>query len=302
MYLMFGSKKKVLQTGTSAQATVIGIGDTGMTINNNPRIKLTLQVQADGQPAFQATKTATVSRLSIPRVGDTLWVRYDPKDPSKIEFDANKGQQDLAAAQADARAQSEYVAAKSEHDAMELPPDLAANGIRGRGSCKAVEKIPEGNLVRCNITVGVRLVDGTPLYEATCEGHMLPERAAKLQPQHSMFAVCADSTNHMRIALVPGEPIPVAPLPDNSPVEPALRALTSGDPCTVKIVDFARQYLSLPDGDELYTVKGEVDGLVVEAPVPVPPSAADRIQVGAELPAKRLAYEPNSLAIDWQAA
>ena len=41
------------------------IEDTGGTINNNPRVKLTLQVQPDGDLPFEVTKKATVPRVSI---------------------------------------------------------------------------------------------------------------------------------------------------------------------------------------------------------------------------------------------
>jgi hypothetical protein len=113
---MFGSKKKVLETGTSAQATVINIQDTGVTINMNPRVKLTLQVQPEGQSPFQATKVATVSRLEIPSIGDRYWVRFDPGDPNKLEFDTNKASQDLQAAQAT------YAAAQSSRTRCSCRP------------------------------------------------------------------------------------------------------------------------------------------------------------------------------------
>jgi hypothetical protein len=281
---------------------VINIQDTGMTINNNPRVKLTLQVQPDGQAAFQATKIATVSRLQIPRVGDEFWVRYDSDDPSEIEFDTNRGKEQLAAAQAQcAAAQTHYAAAKGEHDAMQLPPDLAANGIRGRGSCVAVQKAPEGNLVRCQISVKVRLVDGTPPYDASCDTLLPPERADKLVPRHSLFPVCADRNNHMRIALVPGEPTPVVALSDAGPLDPALRALSDGDPCQVTILEYARQYLRVPNGEEVYAVKVQVDGTTAEAMMPVPDGFAPLVQAGRQVPAKRIAYEPKALAINWSA-
>ena len=42
---MFGhKKKKVLQGGISARAIVVNVADIRMAVNNNPRVKLTLQV------------------------------------------------------------------------------------------------------------------------------------------------------------------------------------------------------------------------------------------------------------------
>ena len=91
---MFGNKKKkerILTDGISAEAVVIDVADTGVTINNNPRVKLTLQVQPEGDAPFQAEKKVTVSRVEIPRPGDKFFVRYDPADPSEVEFDHGEG-------------------------------------------------------------------------------------------------------------------------------------------------------------------------------------------------------------------
>jgi hypothetical protein len=156
--------------------------------------------------------------------------------------------------------------------------------------------------VRCHISVGVRLVDGTPPYRATVDALLLPEHADNMQPQHTLFPVCADPTNHSRVALVPGEDTPVVSLSDAGALEPAMRALSDGDPCQVTILESARQYLRVPNGDEVYAVKVQVDGSTAEAMMPVPDGYAPLLQVGRELPAKRIAYEPNALAIDWAAA
>jgi putative oligomerization/nucleic acid binding protein len=88
--LLFGKKKDILRTGAQARAVITRVDDTGVTINNNPRIKLTLQVQPDGDLPFEVTKKMTVSRLSIPAIGTSIWVRYDVADKSKVEIDQAK--------------------------------------------------------------------------------------------------------------------------------------------------------------------------------------------------------------------
>jgi len=55
------------------QATVLSIQDTGQTINDNPHVVLTLDV--DGQ---QIAVAALISRLEIPRVGESVKVLNDP--------------------------------------------------------------------------------------------------------------------------------------------------------------------------------------------------------------------------------
>jgi uncharacterized protein DUF3592 len=76
--------QQLLQTGAKAVGTVVDVQDTGVTINNNPRVRVIMQIQPqDGSPAFQAEKTVTVSRVSIPRPGDRYPVWYDRSDPTK---------------------------------------------------------------------------------------------------------------------------------------------------------------------------------------------------------------------------
>ncbi|MBW8762908.1 MAG: hypothetical protein JF592_10025 [Microbacterium sp.] len=60
-------------------ATVLGMQDTGQTINDNPSIVLTLQV-GDQAVAIHAL----VSRLEIPRVGEQVQVLADPQTGSLL--------------------------------------------------------------------------------------------------------------------------------------------------------------------------------------------------------------------------
>ena len=88
---IFKSKKKkageLFETGAKGAGTVISVEDTGMTVNDNPRVKMTFRVEPlDGGPAFDATKKTTVSRVQIPRQGDRYPVWYDQEDPSKWAY------------------------------------------------------------------------------------------------------------------------------------------------------------------------------------------------------------------------
>jgi len=88
---LFSSKKKkaenLVQTGSKGVGTVISVQDTGMTVNDNPRVKMTFRVEPlDGSPAFDADKTKTVSRVQVPRQGERYPVWYDPTDQSTWAF------------------------------------------------------------------------------------------------------------------------------------------------------------------------------------------------------------------------
>lgn len=85
---LFKSKKKqvaeLFETGAKGAGTVVSVQDTGMTVNDNPRVKMIFRIEPlDGSPPFDAEKTTTVSRVEIPRQGDRYPVWYDTTDPMK---------------------------------------------------------------------------------------------------------------------------------------------------------------------------------------------------------------------------
>jgi Short C-terminal domain len=76
----------LLRTGVAAQATVVDVSDTGTTINDDPRVELTLNVTPEGGEPFELKRKLLVSRVNIPRAGERLTVFFDPDDPSKFTF------------------------------------------------------------------------------------------------------------------------------------------------------------------------------------------------------------------------
>ena len=83
---MFGRGKKakaenLMATGQRAVGIVTDVRDTGMTVNDNPRVNMTFRIEPlDGSAPFDAQKKATVSRVAIPRAGDRYPVWYDAAD------------------------------------------------------------------------------------------------------------------------------------------------------------------------------------------------------------------------------
>lgn len=298
---MFGPKKRhVLTEGAQALAVVTNVEYAkvlgGMTVarNYNYKLEVALMVRPENGPPFEAHVSAYFSTYAQPSVGDQLWVRYDPEDSTRVEIDQAKMDADNAAAQASV----------AEAAASAVPPDLADNGIPGRASLVDVQKTQVGALIDCEVTVGVRLVDGTPPYRASCHALLGPDNAEHMIPGQTFLTVRADPTDHSRIALSISEPTPVVTITDQSAIEPPVRAMRDGEPCRVVVLLHARQWLKTPAGDELYATKIRVtsDSSEFQVFVPVPSAALALLQDGAELPAKRLAAEPNVLTIDWAAA
>jgi hypothetical protein len=95
--LAFGLGRKrrlaaqLVATGQRCSGEVLSVEDTNVTINDNPRVRITVRAEPPGEEPFTVVKTATVSRVAIPRAGDRCTVFYDPADRlnrNGITFDA----------------------------------------------------------------------------------------------------------------------------------------------------------------------------------------------------------------------
>jgi hypothetical protein len=72
-------KKRQKEVGVKTTAKILDVQDTGITVNNNPYVKVTVEVKGT-----QVTFTMLMSRLSYLRAGDVIEVLYDPSDPTVI--------------------------------------------------------------------------------------------------------------------------------------------------------------------------------------------------------------------------
>jgi len=71
-------------TGMGGTAEVLSIADTGAMINYNPVVKMKLKVQPQFGVGFETETQTAVSKIAVPRVGDTINIKYNPADPSKV--------------------------------------------------------------------------------------------------------------------------------------------------------------------------------------------------------------------------
>lgn len=74
----------IAQAGMDATAEVLSIQDTGSLINMNPVVILKLKVQPAMGVGFETTAQTMVSKIAIPRVGDTIKIKYNPADPTQV--------------------------------------------------------------------------------------------------------------------------------------------------------------------------------------------------------------------------
>jgi hypothetical protein len=79
-------RSQILKSGTPAQAVITTLADTGMLVNNQPQVRIGLQVTPPNGAPYPAEVTMVVSQLLIPRVqpGMMVPVMIDPQDPGKV--------------------------------------------------------------------------------------------------------------------------------------------------------------------------------------------------------------------------
>jgi hypothetical protein len=114
MFKNMNQNSGLIKSGVPASAVIIGIQDTGVTMNESPQVRLTLQVTPADRPPFQAVATTFVGRLQVGMItpGASVMVRYDPNDISKVAIEslgapaANSG--NIAAIQSALQAQDQY--------------------------------------------------------------------------------------------------------------------------------------------------------------------------------------------------
>jgi hypothetical protein len=80
---------QILAAGIAGTASITGVTQTGMYLNEQPRIKMGLLVQLPGQVPYPAEHSEFVPLILLSRVqpGAALPVRVDPTDPQKIAID-----------------------------------------------------------------------------------------------------------------------------------------------------------------------------------------------------------------------
>jgi hypothetical protein len=81
-----GDARQMRAHGIAANAVVLAIRDTGITVNDDPVVDFDLEVQPENGVAFPARTRSRISRPDIPRIqlGAVLPVTFDPDDRQRI--------------------------------------------------------------------------------------------------------------------------------------------------------------------------------------------------------------------------
>jgi hypothetical protein len=78
-----------IKNGVTAEAKVLKVWDTGVSINGNPQVGLLLEVTPASGAPFQTEAKTIVSRLNVSLVqpGVRADVKYDPKKPQRLQVE-----------------------------------------------------------------------------------------------------------------------------------------------------------------------------------------------------------------------
>lgn len=82
--------RELQKTGIAAEARIVAIWDTGITVNNDPVIGMQVEVRpAEGEPWRATIRKSLISRLDVPyfQPGQIVKVRFDPHDRSRVGLD-----------------------------------------------------------------------------------------------------------------------------------------------------------------------------------------------------------------------
>ncbi|MBI3200473.1 MAG: hypothetical protein IT377_21645 [Polyangiaceae bacterium] len=79
-------RSRILTTGIPATGRVLQLMDTGMLVNNQPQVRIIVEVQMPGRPPYQADTTMILSMLAVPRVqpGCMVHMKVDPMNPANV--------------------------------------------------------------------------------------------------------------------------------------------------------------------------------------------------------------------------
>jgi hypothetical protein len=75
---------KLIQTGLDGTANILAVQDSGATVNGNPVVEIDMNVTPDNGEPYAAHLKTMVSRIAVPRVGDTVKIKYEPENPQQI--------------------------------------------------------------------------------------------------------------------------------------------------------------------------------------------------------------------------
>ncbi len=166
--LLFGpmiNAARLQKTGLPGKATITSVSDTGVTINNNPQVKLTLEVKNSFGQRYTTTVRTLVSRINpfVFQPGMEVPVKIDPKNEMNVIIDMSGGQSSVSPGVS--MGQPNEAAIKAELEKMQK--DNEALSLSGK---------PARAIIKKYTWLGVNVNGNNPYVELEME--VLPENSS----------------------------------------------------------------------------------------------------------------------------
>jgi len=186
--LVFGpliNASRLQKTGLPGKATIVSVSDTGVTINNNPQVKLTLDVKNNFGQRYTTIVRTLVSRINpyVFQPGMELPVKIDPKNEKNVVIDITAGSSSRTTAgkQNESVVKAELEQMQKDNEALHLSGRPARAiikkytwlGVNVNGNNPYVELemeiLPENSLSFSGKAKGVIAEASVPKYQPGCE-------------------------------------------------------------------------------------------------------------------------------------
>ncbi|MBN1632676.1 MAG: hypothetical protein JW917_00750 [Ignavibacteria bacterium] len=201
-------QSRLKKTGKKATAKIIKIQDTGTTVNDNPQVKLTVEVTPEYGTPYTTVFKQVISRLEVHlfKPGVLLNVLVDPKDREKIILDTfgeSKSGEDVNTVPAGPWAGvSRDEVQRRLKDLDEKNKKILSNGISARAIVKkytflGVNVNGENPLAELELEV---LPDDKPAFSVVVQGVISVSSVDKYQPGEEIF-IKYDSYNFKKVAI-----------------------------------------------------------------------------------------------------
>lgn len=201
-------ENRLKKAGKKATAKIIKIQDTGTTINDNPQVKLTVEVTPEYGTPFTTVFKQVISRLEVHlfKPGVLLNVLVDPKDQKKIILDTSgesKAGGDVNTVPVGPWTGIDKAEVERRlKDIDEKSKKILADGISARAIVKkytflGVYVNGENPLAELELEV---LPDDKPAFSVTTQGVIAATSVDKYQPGEEIF-IKYDSYNFKKVAL-----------------------------------------------------------------------------------------------------
>ena len=159
----------------------------------------------------------------------------------------------------------------------------------------------------CTFTLEIAL-DDTPRYMAQARQRIAVWDIGRIQPGATTVAVRVDPNDPQRVAIDWDTPAPqVRAATNDANTGSAAAILATGEACQAVIVQYQDMGMTGSTGDPIYAfvltvIPNGGQPYQIQVGNPVPARALVKLFPGSQVPAKRLAHEPQSVVIDWDAA